>query len=173
MRPQAEPPSSCPAKSAFFFVRAAGAKRFSTQLLSFSTRPLPRRGDAAALADGEPAQLAAHAGLEDVILPARLPDTDTKAGQIPVPTDNIGAVGLERPDTRLSESCGGHRFTLVLSCRYGTIRCGIFPQLWWREGKQVVVSSVWQRRCNVLVCDGNARKAGCGNGRRHAPRHHR
>ena len=56
------------------------------------------RGDAAVLPDGEPAQLPAHAGLEDVVLPARLPDADAEAGQLPVPVDGIGAVGLEGLD---------------------------------------------------------------------------
>ena len=50
------------------------------------------------LADGEPAQLAAHAGLEDVVLPARLPDADAEAGELAVPVDGIGAVGLEGLD---------------------------------------------------------------------------
>ena len=56
------------------------------------------RGDAAVLADGEPAQLAAHAGLADVVLPARLLDPDAEAGQLPVPVDGIGAIGLEGLD---------------------------------------------------------------------------
>ena len=56
------------------------------------------RGDAAVLPDGEPAQLAADAGLEDVVLPARLPDTNAEAGQVAVPVDGIGAVGLEGLD---------------------------------------------------------------------------
>ena len=60
-------------------------------------------GDAAVLADGEPAQLAADAGLEDVVLPARLPDANAEAGQLAVPVDGIGAVGLEGLDGALGE----------------------------------------------------------------------
>ena len=56
------------------------------------------RGDAAVLADGVPAQLAADAGLEDVVLPARLPDPNAEAGQLAIPVDGIGAVGLEGLD---------------------------------------------------------------------------
>ena len=55
-------------------------------------------GDAAVLAEGEPAQLAAHAGLEDVILPARFPDAEGEAGQLAVPIDGIGAVRLDGLD---------------------------------------------------------------------------
>ena len=48
--------------------------------------------------EGEPAQLAADAGLEDVVLPARLPDAEGKAGQLAVPVDSIGAVRLDSFD---------------------------------------------------------------------------
>ena len=43
MRPQVRPPSSCPAKSAFFLFRAIGRMRFSTGLESISTRPSWRK----------------------------------------------------------------------------------------------------------------------------------
>ena len=43
IRPQAAAPSSCPAKSAFFLVRAIGRARFSTLLLSISTRLSARK----------------------------------------------------------------------------------------------------------------------------------
>ena len=42
--------------------------------------------------------LPSHAGLEDIVLPARLPDADAEAGQLAVPVDGIGAVGLEGLD---------------------------------------------------------------------------
>ena len=42
-------------------------------------------GDAAMLADGEPAQLAIDAGLEDVVLPTRLPDPKAEACELTVP----------------------------------------------------------------------------------------
>ncbi len=58
-------------------------------------RPGLVQGDAAVLADGEPAQPAAHEGLEDVVLPARLADPDAEAGQLAVPVDGVGAVGPE------------------------------------------------------------------------------
>ena len=61
------------------------------------------RGDADVLSDGEPAQLAADAGLEDIVLPARFPDTDAEAGELAVPVDGIGAACLEGLDGALGE----------------------------------------------------------------------
>jgi len=43
MRPQAMPPSSWPAKSAFLRLSVMGRIRFSTLLLSISTRPSVRK----------------------------------------------------------------------------------------------------------------------------------
>ena len=54
-------------------------------------------------ADGVPAQLAGHAGLEHIGLAPRFSDADAEAGEFAVPIDGIGAVGLEGVDGALGE----------------------------------------------------------------------
>ena len=63
-------------------------------------------GDAAGLADCEPAQLAEHTCLENVVHPARLADAEAEAGQLSVPVDSIGAVGLDGLDGAPGELLG-------------------------------------------------------------------
>ena len=54
-------------------------------------------------ADGVPAQLAGHAGLEHIGLAPRFSDAVAEAGEFAVPIDGIGGVGLEGVDGALSE----------------------------------------------------------------------
>ena len=98
------------------------------------------------LSDGKPAQLAADAGLEDVVLPARFPYTDAEAGEFAVPVDGIGAACLEGLDGALREFgdavCHGSSFLtseLALTSRFST----------QRHSSRLVLRDPLQRRYRV------------------------
>ena len=75
-------------------------------------RPGPRLIDAhrTVRADGEPAQPAADAGLDDVFLPARGADPEPEAGQFAVPIDGVAAVRPDGVDAALGQfrNAAGH-----------------------------------------------------------------
>ena len=64
------------------------------------------KGAGTVLADGEPAQFAGDAGLDDIVLAPRLADANPEAGQLSVPVDGIGAACLEGVDGAVSVRSG-------------------------------------------------------------------
>ena len=64
-------------------------------------RPGLLKGNRTVLADGEPAQFAGDAGLDDVVLAPRPADANPEAGQLAIPVDGTASPGLRASTARL------------------------------------------------------------------------